>query len=48
MQMDPLVKVYQEYCGNYKRAKDKLNTLIQDPVFCAFIEVHTRACGRGG
>jgi hypothetical protein len=38
-QMEPLVKVYEEYCANYKRAKDKLNALIQDPIFCTFIEV---------
>lgn len=36
--MEPLVKVYEEYCANYKRAKDKLNALIQDPIFCTFIE----------
>lgn len=37
--MEPLVKVYEEYCANYKRSKDKLNELIQNPVFCTFVEV---------
>lgn len=40
-QMEPMVKIYEGYCTRYKQAKDKLNDLIQDPVFCTFVEVGT-------
>jgi hypothetical protein len=41
--MESLVPVYEQYCGHYKQAKDKLNSLIQDPVFCTFVEVHAQS-----